>query len=59
MGKRRKNKGQNRKRKNNQFCEGNYTRENDVQTSEDDSLEEMDELLEQVGLDIKYTGTGK
>lgn len=58
MGKRGKNKGQNRKRKNNKSGEGNYTREDVVHASEDDSLEDMDELLEQVGLDIKYTGTG-
>lgn len=56
MGKRRKNKGRNRKK--NKSEEGNYTRENEIHVSEDDSLEDMDELVEHI-LDIKYTGTGK
>lgn len=58
MGKRRKNKGQNKKKKNVQFEKGDYIRDDAVHELEDDSLEDMDELVAE-NIEIKYTGTGK
>lgn len=58
MGKRRKNRGQNKERKNGQFEKGDHIREDAVHKSEDDSLEDMDELVAE-NIEIKYTGIGK
>lgn len=59
MGKRGKNKGRNGNKKNNKSENSNCTKDDVVDTSEDDSLKNMDALLVEAGLDIKYTGTGK
>lgn len=59
MGRRKKSGNKNQKIINNETEKGNYTENCDQLKTEDDSLDEMDELLSEEGPDIKYTGKGR
>lgn len=59
MGRRRKSRNKNRKIQSKETEKGHSTENRDQLQTEDDSLDEMDELLSEEGLDIKYTGRGK
>ena len=59
MRKQKNNGNKNQKSKNNVAEKGNYTENSTQLKTEDDSLDEMDEILSEEGPDIKYTAAGK